>query len=131
MVLALTLTGVSAAAQNICDPDWLERASSSEVTAALQVGVDPNQICTWTKDRPLHQALYTDGVAPDVIRALVEGGAPTSCSGTAKETRRSSMRRSDSHGRNVDSRRAAARIVERRRSASLIPFTTCYPSFRR
>ena len=59
------------------------------------------------------------------------GGAPTSCSGTAKETRRSSMRRSDSHGRNVDSRRAAARIVERRRSASLIPFTTCYPSFRR
>ena len=31
LVLDVELTGVSAAAQNICDPDWLERASSAEV----------------------------------------------------------------------------------------------------
>ena len=76
VLVVLTWTPAVASAQaNLCDPNWLERASSSEVRALLRGGADVNQICNDNRNRPLHQAILTGGVSPGVIRALVEAGA--------------------------------------------------------
>ena len=76
VLVVLTWTPAVASAQaNLCDPNWLERASSSEVRALLRGGADVNQICNDNRNRPLHQAILTGGVSPGVFRALVEAGA--------------------------------------------------------
>ena len=76
VLVVLTWTPAVASAQaNLCDPNWLERANGSEVRALLRGGADVNQICNDNSNRPLHQAILTDGVSPGVFRALVEAGA--------------------------------------------------------
>ena len=76
VLVVLTWTPAVASAQaNLCDPNWLERASGAEVRALLRGGADVNQICNDNSNRPLPQALLRDGVSLGVIRALGEAGA--------------------------------------------------------
>ena len=75
LVVLMWTPAVASAQANLCDPNWLETASGSEVRALLRGGADVNQICNDNTNRPLHQAILTNGVSPGVIRALVEAGA--------------------------------------------------------
>ena len=60
---------------NICNSDWLAAAGGSDVDASVSAGMDPNQVCTIIRNRPLHQALLTPGVSPSVVEALIRNGA--------------------------------------------------------
>ena len=74
---------VAAAYDQLCDLNWWERsASGPAVQALLRVpGVDPNYVCNYSNDRPIHLplklrsfTLLPEGVARG-IDALVDGGA--------------------------------------------------------
>ena len=74
--LFLWMMTVSVAANaNICNSDWLAAAGGPDVDASVRAGMDPNQVCTIIRNRPLHQALLTPGVSPNVIEALIRNGA--------------------------------------------------------
>ena len=69
------MTASVVASANICNSDWLGAAGGSDVDASVRAGMDPNQVCTIIRNRPLHQALLTPGVSPNVIEALIRNGA--------------------------------------------------------
>ena len=103
VLVVLTWTPAVASAQaNLCDPNWLERASGAEVRALLRGGADVNQICNDNTNRPLHQAILTNGVSPGVIRALVEAGADILADEHRWEQPARLCGGPDSRGRNVD-----------------------------
>ena len=77
LFLSVMLAAVSAAAQSLCDPAWLAGASGAAVQAQIRAGADVDQICNVNRNRPLHQAILTAEVGPDVFRALVGAGADT------------------------------------------------------
>lgn len=77
-IVSLVLWMMSAsvvANANICNSDWLGAAGGSDVDASVRAGMDANQVCTIIRNRPLHQALLTPGVSPNVIEALIRNGA--------------------------------------------------------
>ena len=74
LFLSIMTIGVSASA-NICSSDWLAAASGPDVDAFIDAGMDPNGVCTIIRNRPLHQALLTPGINPNVIEALIKNGA--------------------------------------------------------
>ena len=76
--LFLSIMALAASASaDICNANWLAAADGFDVTAFINAGVDPNGRCANhpNDNRPLHQALMTQGVDVSVIRALVEAGA--------------------------------------------------------
>ena len=77
LLLSVMLVAASAEA-DLCSPAWLRTASGSEARALIRAGADVNERCSANGNRPLHQALLSDRVDPDVIRAMIEAGADTS-----------------------------------------------------
>ena len=77
LLLSVMLVAASAEA-DLCSPAWLRTASGSEARALTRAGADVNERCSANGNRPLHQALLSDRVDPDVIRAMIEAGADTS-----------------------------------------------------
>ena len=77
LFLSVMLAAVSASAQSLCDPAWLAGASGAAVQAQIRAGADVDQTCNRNGNRPLHQAILTAAVGPDVFRALVGAGADT------------------------------------------------------
>ena len=76
--LFLSIMALAASASaDICNANWLAAADGFDVTAFINAGMDPNGRCANhpNDNRPLHQALMTQGVDVSVIRALVEAGA--------------------------------------------------------
>ena len=77
LLLSVMLVAASAEAQ-LCSPAWLANASGAAARSLIRAGADVNEICSANGNRPLHQALLSDRVAPNVIRAMIEAGADTS-----------------------------------------------------
>lgn len=76
LCLTLLLFRVPAKAQaNLCDPSWLATATAAQARALIQAGADVNRVCNGNDNRPLHQAILNDNVAPGVIQVLVDAGA--------------------------------------------------------
>ena len=78
LFLSVMLAAVSASAQaSLCNPAWLAGASGAAVQAQIRAGADVDQTCNRNRNRPLHQAILTPTVGPDVFQALVGAGADT------------------------------------------------------
>ena len=73
LFLSVMLAAVPAFA-NFCDQDWLETASGSAVRSLLRSGADVNEMCNVNRNRPLHQAILTPAVDPEVVEVLVNAG---------------------------------------------------------
>ena len=73
LFLSVVLAAVPALA-NLCDPDWLETANGSAVRSLLRSGADVNEMCNVNRNRPLHQAILTSAVDPEVVEVLVNAG---------------------------------------------------------
>ena len=73
--LFLSIMTVSTfASANICDTNWLARATGNAVRAFISAGGNVREVCNLNRNTPLHQAILTDGVSSDVIDALIRAG---------------------------------------------------------
>ena len=71
-----TMLVAGSAQANLCSPEWLKTASASAVQALVRAGADVNEVCMPVhRNRPLHQALNTAEITPEVVGALIEAGA--------------------------------------------------------
>ena len=75
-LIVATMLVAGPAQANLCSSEWLKTASASAVRALVRAGADVNEVCNSVYgNRPLHQALLTEEIAPEVVGALIDAGA--------------------------------------------------------